>query len=238
MKLDILALGVHPDDVELGCSGTVMKHIQLGCKVGIIDLTRGELGTRGTAETRDTEAKNAAGIMGVTLRENLAFRDGFFKNDEEHQLQLIQIIRKYRPDIVITNAPTDRHPDHGRASQITLDSCFLSGLPKIVTRLNNQNQTAWRPKTVYHYIQAQYHEPDFVVDISDFHDRKLEAIKAYKTQFYNPDSKEPETFISNPQFIEAVKARDIMFGIHAGFKYAEGFLKNRYLGIDDLRHLK
>jgi bacillithiol biosynthesis deacetylase BshB1 len=238
MKLDIIAIGVHPDDVELGCSGTIMRHIQLGCKVGIVDLTRGELGTRGTAEIRDKEAQDAAKIIGVSIRDNLGFRDGFFKNDEEHQLKLIQIIRKYQPDIVITNAPTDRHPDHGRASQLTLDAAFLSGLPKIVTKLNGKNQISWQPKAVYHYIQAQYHEPDFVIDISKFHERKLEAILAYKTQFYNPDSKEPETFISNPQFLESVKARDIMFGIHAGFKYAEGFLKNRYLGIEDLRHLK
>jgi N-acetylglucosamine malate deacetylase 1 len=238
MKVDILAIGVHPDDVELGCSGTIMKQVELGCKVAIADLTRGELGTRGTAETREKEAWNAASILGVSIRENLGFRDGFLKNDEEHQLQLIQIIRKYQPDIVLTNAPKDRHPDHGKAARLTLDACFLSGLNKIETTCENKNQKAWRPISVYHYIQAQYHEPDFVVNISDFMERKMQAILAYKTQFHNPESDEPETFISSRQFLDSVKARDLSFGLFTGYNYAEGFLKTRYLGIDDLRYLK
>jgi bacillithiol biosynthesis deacetylase BshB1 len=238
MKVNILAIGVHPDDVELGCAGTIMKHIQLGCKVAIVDLTRGELGTRGTAETRDKEAQDAAKILGVSARENLAFADGFFKNDREHQLKLIQVIRKYQPDIVITNAPKDRHPDHGRAAQLTLDACFLSGLQKIETQYDGEVQKAWRPKTIYHYIQAQYHEPDYVVNISAFFDRKMQAILAYKSQFHNPDSKEPETFISSQQFLDSVKARDLSFGIHTGYPFAEGFLKTRYAGVEDLRDLK
>jgi N-acetylglucosamine malate deacetylase 1 len=238
MKIDILAIGAHPDDVELGCGGTIISQIQKSCSVAIVDLTRGELGTRGTAETRDKEAADAAKILGVAARENLGLKDGFFQNDEANQLKLIRLIRKYQPDIVLTNAPTDRHPDHGRASQLTLDACFLSGLPKIETSFEGKKQKAWRPKAVYHYIQAQYHQPHFVVNISEQMEQKMQAVKAYASQFHNPDSDEPETFISKPEFMELVYARASNFGALSGFRYAEGFITGRYIGVDDLRALK
>ncbi len=238
MKTDILAIGAHPDDVELGCSGTLMKHIDLGCKVAILDLTEGELGTRGTVEERYNEAKAACKVMGIAYRNNLQFKDGFFQNDETHQLKLIQYIRKYQPDMVLTNSPSDRHPDHGKAAELTIDACFFSGLPKIETELNGIKQSAWRPRVVYHYIQAYYHEPDFVVDISDYMDKKMEAIRAFRSQFFNAESKEPETFISRPEFMEMVYARATEFGVNAGYRYGEGFIANRYLGVEDLRRLK
>jgi bacillithiol biosynthesis deacetylase BshB1 len=237
MKIDILAIGVHPDDVELGCGGIVARHASMGYKVGILDLTRGELGTRGTPEIRDAEAAEGAKILGALFRENLQFRDGFFSNDEVHQLKLIETIRKYQPDIVLTNAPHDRHPDHAKAAQLTVDACFLSGLPKIKTGYNGENQNPWRPKTVYHYIQAYHHQPDLVVDITDFMETKMQAIKAYKSQFYNPESNEPETFIAKPEFLDFTYARAVEFGIHASFRYAEGLLTNRYIGIQDLTTL-
>lgn len=238
MKIDILAIGVHPDDVELGCGGIVARHVSMGYKVGILDLTRGELGTRGTPEIRDTEAAEGAKILGALFRENLQFRDGFFSNDEAHQLKLIETLRKYQPDIVLTNAPHDRHPDHAKAAQLTVDACFLSGLPKIKTVHNGENQNAWRPKTVYHYIQAYHHQPDLVVDITDFMEIKMHAIKAYKSQFYNPESNEPETLIAKPEFLDFTYARAVEFGIHAGYRYAEGLLTNRYIGVKDLMFLE
>ena len=192
MKLDILAFGAHPDDVELGCSGTILKEISLGKTVGIVDLTRGELGTRGSAEIRDQEANAAANILGVSVRENLNMRDGFFVNDEKHQLQVIQMIRKYKPEIVLCNAIDDRHIDHGKGSKLVSDACFLSGLMKIETVLDGEIQKPWRPKVVYHYIQWKNIEPDFVVDITGFTDKKIESILAYRSQFYDPNSKEPE----------------------------------------------
>lgn len=237
MKIDILAIGVHPDDVELGCGGIVARHVNMGYKVGILDLTRGELGTRGTPEIRDAEAAEGAKILGALFRVNLQFRDGFFSNDETHQLKLIEVIRKYQPDIVLTNAPHDRHPDHAKASQLTVDACFLSGLPKIITSYNGENQKAWRPKTVYHYIQAYHHKPNLVVDITDFIETKMQAIKAYKSQFYNPESNEPETLIAKPEFLDFTYARAVEFGIHAGFRYAEGLITNRYIGVQNLTTL-
>ncbi len=195
MKLDILVFGAHPDDVELGCGGTIIKEVQKGKKVGIIDLTRGELGTRGTAESRDKETSKATDIMGVAIRKNMNFKDGFFKDDEEHKLALIKKIREFQPEIVITNAISDRHPDHPRSSQITIDSCFLSGLEKIET-----GQEIWRPKAIYHYIQFNDINPDIVVDISSQMNLKLDAVKAYSTQFFNPESKESETIISSKGF--------------------------------------
>ena len=185
MKLDILVLGAHPDDVELGCGGTIIKEIQRGKKVGIIDFTRGELGTRGNFKIRDVETQKATKLMGVKMRKNLNFKDGFFKNDDEHKLVLIKEIRKYQPEIVITNAPSDRHPDHARASEITINACFLSGLEKIIT-----NQKVWRPKSIYHYIQFNNLKPDIVIDISQQMDLKIKVVKAYESQFYNPKSKE------------------------------------------------
>lgn len=237
MKLDILAFGAHPDDVELGCSGTIAKEISLGKKVGIIDLTRGELGTRGSAEIRDAEAAKAAKILGVHARENLEMRDGFFVNDEKHQLQIIEMIRKYRPEIVICNAVDDRHIDHPKGSQLVSDACFLSGLRRIETTFNNQNQEAWRPKLVYHYVQWKNLEPDFVVDISGFMDIKTEAILAYDSQFYNPDTKEPDTPITSKNFLDSVKYRAQDLGRIIGTEYAEGFTVERYLAVNSLSDL-
>jgi N-acetylglucosamine malate deacetylase 1 len=237
MKLDILAFGAHPDDVELGCSGTIAKEISLGKKVGIIDLTRGELGTRGSAEIRDAEAAKAAKILGVHVRENLEMRDGFFVNDEKHQMEIIKIIRKYRPEIVLCNAVDDRHIDHPKGSQLVSDACFLSGLRRIETQLNNKNQEAWRPKLVYHYVQWKNLKPDFVVDISDFIAVKMESILAYDSQFYNPDTKEPETPIATKNFLDSVKYRAQDLGRIIGTEYAEGFTVERYLAVNSLSNL-
>lgn len=237
MKLHILAIGAHPDDVELGCAGTLLKHIAAGYKAGIVDLTKGELGTRGTVAVRMKEVEASTKILGLSARENLGFKDGFFKNDEEHQLALIKMIRKYQPDVVLTNATNDRHPDHARSAELTRDACFLSGLSKIETKLNGKGQAAFRPKAVYHYIQALHVDPNFVVDISAHFEKKLEAIRAFKSQFYNPKSNEPDTFISSPQFIEFVKARALHFGVPAGVQYAEGFTVNKTLGIQDIVNL-
>lgn len=237
MKLDILAVGVHPDDVELGCGGTLIKHIKQGYKVGILDLTRGELGTRGSADIRTQELTAAAEILGVSVRENTDFADGFFTNDKAHQLAIIEVIRKYQPEILLINATSDRHPDHGRAAKLTADAAFLSGLARVETTANGQAQAAWRPKNVYNYIQAYRHEPAFVVDITDEMDQKMESVLAYKSQFYNPDSNEPETFISSQGFMELVKARASEFGTLAGFQYAEGFTAARYPGVTNLFNL-
>jgi bacillithiol biosynthesis deacetylase BshB1 len=239
MKLDILAIGVHPDDVELSCSGTLMKHIGLGYKVGILDLTKGELGTRGSAEIRLQEVEAATKIMGIHARENMGFEDGFFKDDKEHQLELIKMIRKYQPAIVITNSKHDRHPDHGRAAQLTYNACFLAGLSKIETTLNGEQQKASRPVALYNYIQSLHVEPDFVVDISAHFERKLEAVRAYKSQFHHADANknEAQTFISSPQFMEFIKARAIHFAMPIGAQYAEGYTVNRTLGVNNLMEL-
>lgn len=237
MKLNILAFGAHPDDVELGCSGTLAKEISLGKKVGIIDLTRGELGTRGTAQTRDEEATVAARILGVSVRENLNFRDGFFVNDEAHQLEIIKIIRKYQPEIVLCNAITDRHIDHGKGSKLVSDACFLSGLSKIETELNGEKQTHFRPKLVYHYIQWENIEPDFVVDISGFMNVKMESVKAYKTQFYDPNSNEPTTPITSKNFLNSIEYRAMDLGRLVGVEHAEGFTVERYLTVNSLTNL-
>ena len=237
MKLDILAFGAHPDDVELGCSGTIAKEISLGKKVGIIDLTRGELGTRGTSQTRDEEAAEAAKILGVSVRKNLNFRDGFFINDETHQLEIIKMIRKYQPEIVLCNAITDRHIDHGKGSKLVSDACFLSGLSKIETELNGEKQSHFRPKLVYHYIQWQNIEPDFVVDVSGFMDVKMESVKAYKTQFYDPNSKEPVTPITSKNFLNSIEYRAMDLGRLVGVEHAEGFTVERYLTVNSLTNL-
>ena len=237
MKLDLLAFGVHPDDVELSCSGVLLVEKNNGKKTGIVDLTEGELGTRGTAETRYLEAADAARILGVDIRENLQLADGFFKNDEEHQRKVIQVIRKYKPEIVICNAPEDRHPDHGRSSSLVSDASFLSGLVKIETTDNGIGQEPWRPKYVLHYIQDRYLKPDFVVDISAVFEKKIEAIKAYKTQFYNPGIEGPETYISTPDFLDSVIYRYKMFGKMIGVKYAEGFISDKIIGIGNFDSL-
>jgi len=230
-KLDILAFGVHPDDVELGCSGTILASIAEGKKVGIIDLTRGELGTRGTVETRKAEAANAAKVLQVDIRENLEMADGFFQNDEKHQLKVIEVIRKYRPDIILCNAIEDRHPDHGRSAQLVEDAAFLSGLRKIETLVDGQLLEEWRPKYVFHYLQDRFLQPDFIFDISDFIDKKLESVLCYRTQFFNPDLKEPETYISSPEFLDSVTARAMMLGKRIGVKYAEGYMCRKMIGI-------
>ncbi len=237
MKLDILAIGAHPDDVELSCSGTIAKEIENGKKVGILDLTRGELGTRGTPEIRDEEAKSASKILGVSTRENLGFEDGFFINDKNHQLEIIKILRKYRPEIVLCNAITDRHIDHGKGSKLASDSCFLSGLQKIETSIDGIIQEPWRPKNVYHYIQWKNIEPDFVVDISNHIDKKIESVKAYTSQFYDAESKEPITPISSKNFLDSVKYRAADLGRIIGVQYAEGFTVERYVAVDSIFNL-
>lgn len=237
MKLDILAIGAHPDDVELGCSATLAKEISRGKKVGIIDLTRGELGTRGSAEIRDAEASKAAELLGVSYRENLGFKDGFFTNDESHQMAVIKMIRKYQPEIVLCNAIRDRHIDHGKGSSLVSDACFLSGLRRIQTELEGIDQKAWRPKLVYHYIQWENIKPDFVVDVSGFIDKKIEAVMAYSSQFYDPDSKEPVSPISSQNFLESINYRARDLGRLIGTDYAEGFTVERFVAVDNLDQL-
>ena len=237
MKLDILAIGAHPDDVELGCGGTLAKEIANGKKVGILDLTRGELGTRGSADIRDTEAAEAARILNISVRENLRFADGFFVNDAKHQLEIIKIIRKYQPEMVLCNAIDDRHIDHGKGSKLVSDACFLSGLRRIVTTLEGNEQEAWRPKQVYHYIQWKSLQPDFVVDISDYMEQKINAVLAYKSQFYDSNSKEPETPISNKNFLDSVKYRAEDLGRIIGTNYAEGFTAERYVAVNKISDL-
>ncbi|MCE2612356.1 bacillithiol biosynthesis deacetylase BshB1 [Flavobacteriaceae bacterium D16] len=236
MKLDILVFGSHPDDAELGAGATIAKEIANGKKVGVVDLTRGELGTRGTPELRDQEARKAAEILGLSMRINLEFADGFFVNDKEHQIQVIEVLRKYRPDIVLCNAIDDRHIDHAKGSQLVSDACFLSGLLKIDTKWVGEDewQDPWRPRQVYHYIQWKNLEPDFVVDVSDFIDQKMEAINAYASQFFDPDSKEPETPISSKNFTDSIRYRARDLGRLIGVEYGEGFTVERYIGVRNL----
>jgi bacillithiol biosynthesis deacetylase BshB1 len=230
MKLDILVLASHPDDAELACSGTIMAHIAMGKKVGIVDLTRGELGTRGTPEIRAQEAAEGARIMGLDIRDNLCLADGFFQNDEKSLLEIIKVIRKYQPEIVLANS-VDRHPDHTMGGAVATRACFLAGLRKIET-----GQEAWRPLNIYHYIQDRMLPPDFVFDITPYWEKKKEAIRAYKTQFFNPagNSKEPVTYISTPEFMQYVEARALEFGHAIGVKYGEGFTKEKQIGVSDL----
>lgn len=233
--MDVLAIGVHPDDVELGCSGTLIKEINRGKKVGIVDLTQGELGTRGTIETRYEEAEEARKIIGASVRENLKMRDGFFSNDEAHQKLLISVLRKYQPDIVIGNILEDRHPDHGRAGQLIYDACFLSGLRQVKTTDEEGNeQEKWRPKYLLHYIQDRFYEPDIIIDITDVWEQRLQSITAYKTQFHSPESGGPQTYISSPEFLESVTARARLLGKRIGVQFAEGFLSKKSIGIKDL----
>ena len=233
MKLDILAFGVHPDDVELGCAGTIMAAIDQGKKVGIVDLTRGELGTRGTPTTRTQEAAAAAKIMGVGVRENLDMADGFFVKDEAHQSKIIALIRKYQPDIILANAPEDRHPDHGRSAKLVSDAAFLSGLRKVETIHEGITQNAWRPAYTFHYIQDRFIQPSFVIDITAYMERKMEAVLAYGTQFTSADTSEPQTYISSPQFLETVKARALMLGKRIGVGYAEGYITEKIIGFSN-----
>lgn len=231
MKLDILAFSSHPDDIELSCSGTLMKHIKEGRKVGIIDLTQGELGSRGSCEIRYAEAKKATEIMGLSIRDNLKMKDGFFEHSKENLLKVIEQIRRFRPEIVLANAIEDRHPDHGRGGRLVSEASFLAGLRKIETWYNGEKQEVYRPKFVYHYIQERYIKPDFVIDITEFYDRKLEAIKAYKSQFYDPNSNEPKTPISGEDFLLSLNGRMSEFGRYMGVIYAEGFTVERTVGV-------
>jgi bacillithiol biosynthesis deacetylase BshB1 len=235
MKLDILVMASHPDDAELGCGGTIAKHITLGYKVGILDFTRGELGTRGTVDVREKEATKSAEILRLSARENLNLRDGFFQNCEADQLKVISAVRKYKPDIVLANAVEDRHPDHGKGASLAYDSCFLSGLAKIKTKDEaGREQEAWRPKAVYHYIQSEFVEPDLIVDVSEFWEAKMRSILAFKSQFHDPSNTEPETYISSPAFLKKLESRAIDFGHAIGVTYGEGFLVRRFPGIQNL----
>jgi len=234
MKLHILAIGVHPDDVELGCAGTLINHINKGDKVGILDLTQGELGSRGTAETRHEEAQNSAKVMGVSIRENLKMRDGFFQNNEENILKIVQYLRAYQPEMVFANALEDRHPDHGRAGKMIAEACFLSGLIKIETSYNGAQQHAWRPKRVFHYIQDRLLKPDVIVDISESHEQKLEAIKCFTTQFsMEKENAGPVTYISHPGFLNKIIYRAYQLGQRIGVEYGEGFTCTSEIGIAD-----
>ncbi|MEQ8580687.1 MAG: bacillithiol biosynthesis deacetylase BshB1 [Marinoscillum sp.] len=238
MKINILAFAAHPDDVELSCAGTLIVHQMRGFTTGIIDLTQGEMGTRGTAEQRLQEAQRAGEIMKVSVRENLGFADSFFTNDAEHQLKIVQKIREFQPDIVLTNALYDRHPDHGRAAALVEEACFKAGLKKVETLdADGKPQKAWRPKKTYFCIQSTSLTPDFLVDISDAQELKMEAVHAYKSQFFDPNSQEPQTYISKPEFIQMIEARAIEYGHRIGVKYAEGFMTKQPLGVKDLYHL-
>lgn len=236
-KIDILAIGAHPDDIELGCGGTILNEIHKGKKVGLIDLTAGELGTRGSVEKRKQESYKASKILGVDFRLNLGMKDGFIKNDEKSQIQVIRFIRKYQPDVIICNAPDDRHVDHAEASKLVVSSSFLSGLVKINTKLDNNNQKPWRPNNVYHYIQWKNLEPTFVVDISQHIEKKMEAVLSYDSQFYNPKSEEPDTLISSEKFLDSITARSADFGRLIGVEHAEGFISNKLVGVKSLNDL-
>lgn len=235
MKLDILVMAAHPDDAELGCSGTICAEIAKGKKVGILDFTRGELGTRGTPEIRLAESAEATKVLGVHARENLGFRDGFFVNDEEHLMKIIKVIRRYQPEVVLANAIDDRHPDHGKGSALAVDACFKSGLRMIETfEEDGTLQAAWRPKNVFHYIQDRYISPDFIVDISAFWDKKEASIRAFRSQFYDPSSSEPSSYLSSPEFLEFIESRSREFGHAIGVKYGEGFTSYRKLGVNSV----
>ena len=236
MKVDILAFGSHPDDVELGCGGSILSAISQGLKVGIIDLTKGELGTRGTPEIRKKESEKASEIFGVSFRKNLGFKDGFFINDKEHQLKVVEVLREHKPSIIFCNAVKDRHIDHPKGSKLVSDSCFLSGLSKINTNYkNSKNQSPWTPKQIYHYIQWFDLKPDILIDISEFQEKKMKAIMAYKSQFYNPKSTEPNTPISSKRFIDSIKQRDQNFGRISGVDAAEGFTVERPPVVKDIK---
>ena len=237
MKLDILVFAAHPDDAELGCGGTIASHVAQGSKVGIVDFTKGEMGTRGTPEIRIEEAEESAGILGVHARENLGFEDVYFQNDKDHQLEVARIIRKYQPKIILANAVYDRHPDHGKAADVVKGGWFLAGLSKVETHLDGQKQAPWRPEVVYHYIQSVSINPDFVVDITAHWDTKIKAIMAFKSQFFDPKSSEPETYVSSPTFMKMIESRAVDLGHSIGAEYGEGFTVNRNIGISNLENL-
>ncbi|MFT4736126.1 MAG: bacillithiol biosynthesis deacetylase BshB1 [Cyclobacteriaceae bacterium] len=234
MKLDILVFGAHPDDIELSCGGTIISHIQKGYKVGVVDLTQGELGTRGTPELRAKEATNASALLGLSVRENLGFRDGWFTADESHQMEIIKMIRKYRPEIVLANAKYDRHPDHGRGAQVVDEAFFKAGLKMIPSSIDGEEQEAWRPKKLWNYIQSVSLEPDFYVDISEHIDQKMQAVKAYASQFYSEGEEGPQTYISSKNFMEMLTARSKEYGQRINVNYAEGFSQSQPSGIKNL----
>ena len=234
MKLDVLAFGAHPDDVELSCAGTLLQLVRSGKKVGVVDLTRGELGTRGTPEIREQEAQEASRILGLSSRENLGMRDGFFQNDPEHQMQVVQVIRKYQPEIILCNAPADRHPDHGRGAALVAQAAFLAGLLKVETVHQGVAQSPWKCRALYHYIQDRYDTPDFVVDVAPVWKERMDAVLAFKSQFYNPESNEPETPISSREFLAYLEAKASVFARPAGLAYAEGYLASRTPAVEDL----
>lgn len=234
----LLAFGAHPDDVEISAGGTIAKHIALGKTVALVDLTRGELGTRGTAETRDLEAAHAASVLGIHQRINLNLGDGFFEHNEENLLSIVRCLRHFRPEIVLANAIHDRHPDHGKGAKLVSDACFLAGLPKIQTAWNGENQAAWRPKNLFHYIQDRHITPDFAIDVTDFYSKKFEALMCYKTQFYDPSSTEPDTPISGINFFDYLESRMRTTGRELQVDYAEGFTVSRLVGVNDFSALK
>ncbi len=238
MKLDVLVFAAHPDDAELSCAGTIISLIKKGKKVGVVDFTKGEMGTRGTPEVRLKESAEASKVMGIQIRQNLGFKDAYFTNDQAHQLEVVKSIRFFQPEVVLTNAPSDRHPDHGRAAEVVKQACFMAGLAKLVTKHKAKNLAPHRPRALYHFIQNNYIEPDFVVDVSDYWAKKLKAIKCFKSQFYNPESTETETFISSPEFLEFIQARSKVMGHKIGVKHGEGFIAAQKIGVDDLFLLK
>ncbi len=238
MKLDILAFAAHPDDVEMSCGATIAKYTSQGKKVGIVDFTQGQMGTRGTPKLRLQEAEDAAEILNLAVRENLGFEDIYFKNDTEHQLKVVEMIRQYQPEIVLANTQEDRHPDHSRAAEIVKAAVFMSGLRKIVSKVKDQEQEAWRPGKVYHYIQSTMLDPDFVEDVSGFWEQRNESIMAFASQFHDPDTNEPDTFISSPEFILMLDARGKMLGQSIGAKYGEGFIATRNIGVSDMFSLR
>ena len=234
MKLDILVFAAHPDDAELSCSGTIASHVALGKKIGIVDITRGEMGTRGNVDLRAEEARSSSDILGVLVRENLGLPDGFFTLSQESFTKVARVIRKYRPEIVIANAIRDRHPDHGRAAKLVEEAIFYAGLQKIEILDSQEKLSPWRPKALYHYIQSEYIEPDLIVDVSAHWDKKLKSIWAFKSQFHDPDSTEPETYISKPGFIDFLESRCKMWGQAIGVEFGEGFTVNRKIGVNNL----
>ncbi|MGV3610056.1 MAG: bacillithiol biosynthesis deacetylase BshB1 [Fluviicola sp.] len=237
-QIDVLAIGAHPDDVELSAAGTLLKHRAMGYTIGIIDLTQGELGSRGSKEIRKEEAEAAAKILGLTDRVNLKMADGFFEHSEENLRLLIEQIRRFKPSIVLLNAVSDRHPDHGKGSKLASEACFLAGLRRIETTWNGEPQEAHRPQFVYHYIQDRYLKPDFVIDVTDFVEQKFDSIKAYKTQFWDPNSSEPKTPISGEEFFEFLRGRMAEFGRNIGVRYAEGYTAERVIGVNSLFELR
>jgi len=237
MKLDVLVFGAHPDDVELSCSGTILSLVAKGKKVGVVDFTQGEMGTRGTPEIRMKEAQAAADILGLSVRDNLGFKDVFFKNDDEHVLEVVKKIRQYQPEVILANAPKDRHPDHGKAANLVESAFFLSGLKKLETKLEGVDQDIWRPANLYHFIQTDWMEPSFVVDITKYWEKRMEAVKAYKSQFFDPDGIKSNTLISSLEFMHFLDGRAREFGMSIRVQYGEGFIAERMLGVSDVTSL-